>query len=506
MADLVQPPTNLSLNTINPPTSYAPSRGQSQSVESLRDNPLAAVGPSNDIVIPIKTECQRSKFNESFNVKIKYEDSVTIGRIIKKAIKVLEQRHKPLLFNAVASYGKTFILQPNTPNVLETPITKYNRSHLISDGVTIQVVLQKYVHKVAYQPITCKHMKAYYEKNHEWRPESCPIYNRMKNEYDHSKANLLHLEKYNHFSNQFEDKPPCRYASNCFAFTRLEAQNQMDFEDLCHVHLYRHPPRQEIIALRSNLNALVINENEDENHPLYEPSANDKAKYQWDEENGYLNALIEEVKRNRYEECLQFDDENDEKQALLSVVDEKLNCLRHKKMSSPLNRAQMLALILYTGAVINHKMCAKQRDDDYDTWKWFDYCLFHGIRLLSINETGEFPLYAGLKRTMLDKKFVDGAFFKTYQSSAWKLEVAMEFVDQVDGGMLIVMDRAFRKNVYCCDVRWISKFPDECEVLISRSLGKENEFSLKVMEKGEKRLNGNILFDIQCVSLHFKAK
>ena len=39
--------------------------------------------------------------------------------------------------------------------------------------------------------------------------------------------------------------------------------------------------------------------------------------------------------------------------------------------------------------------------------------------------------------------------------------------------MIIQIDKEFKdhKYIYCCDVIWISKFPDECEILFARSTG-----------------------------------
>ena len=61
----------------------------------------------------------------------------------------------------------------------------------------------------------------------------------------------------------------------------------------------------------------------------------------------------------------------------------------------------------------------------------------------------------------------------------------MDFME--DEGMIIEIDEKYRNIPYvqCCDVSWISKFPDECEVLISRSFdnNKFNKFSLSVLDE-----------------------
>ena len=39
-------------------------------------------------------------------------------------------------------------------------------------------------------------------------------------------------------------------------------------------------------------------------------------------------------------------------------------------------------------------------------------------------------------------------------------------------GMIIQIDKEFKNDdmICCCDVSWISKFPDECEILFTRSV------------------------------------
>ena len=44
----------------------------------------------------------------------------------------------------------------------------------------------------------------------------------------------------------------------------------------------------------------------------------------------------------------------------------------------------------------------------------------------------------------------------------------------------------------CCDVSWISKFPDDCEILFARSLGWLDNFSCVILDE----VNG-----VQTVSL-----
>eukprot|EP01084_Bolivina_argentea_P179908 310845_1 len=128
-----------------------------------------------------------------------------------------------------------------------------------------------------------------------------------------------------------------------------------------------------------------------------------KKTYDYNEKNGFLNALIQELIDNKLQSDLYLNDDDEKNNyktyTLLKVVDTKLNCKRHKGMRSPLNRAEMLSLLLYTGGDSNYMLCKTQRNGDYKTWKWFDYCLYYAIRKLSKRESGSYKIYTGLEST-----------------------------------------------------------------------------------------------------------
>eukprot|EP01084_Bolivina_argentea_P152502 266025_1 len=116
----------------------------------------------------------------------------------------------------------------------------------------------------------------------------------------------------------------------------------------------------------------------------------------------------------------------------------------NKELGSPLTRGQMLALVLYTGCECNYDLCGQQRNGNYDKWKWFDYCLYH--------------------------KCMKRGYFTTYVSTSWRKEVALTFMN--GQGMVIEFDKEYKDtNSIWCNVSWISKFPDECEILFARSTG-----------------------------------
>ena len=126
--------------------------------------------------------------------------------------------------------------------------------------------------------------------------------------------------------------------------------------------------------------------------------------------------------------------------------------------------------MMYSGCECNYDLCASQRNGDYYKWKFFDYCLYNAIKKLSQKEKGRYPVYSGLSGVKMDKKIVQSGHFVTYVSSSWRREVSEQFM--AGEGMLIHIDERYRddRNVHCCDVSWVSKFPDECEILFARAL------------------------------------
>ena len=151
------------------------------------------------------------------------------------------------------------------------------------------------------------------------------------------------------------------------------------------------------------------------------------------------------------------------------------------------------------GCDCNYDLCASQRSGDYTKWKWFDMLLFSAIDTLSEVEVGSFTVYTGLKGVKLDSANVKSGYWNTYVSTSWDKKVALKFmgVEQGKKGMIIEIDKKYKNAIWgvpCCDVSWISKFPDEAEILFARSKGKHafNNFNLTVVDES----NG-----IQTVSL-----
>ena len=136
----------------------------------------------------------------------------------------------------------------------------------------------------------------------------------------------------------------------------------------------------------------------------------------------------------------------------------------------------------------NYSLCKEQRNGNYHKWKVFDYCLYFAIRFLSNNEYGSYKLYSGLSNTKLTSVNIKSGYFPTYTSTTLYKDIAEKFMGK-EQGMIIEIHESVRNRFKCCDVSWISKFPDEHEILISRSNGtysKDNKFCIEILDDNKK--------------------
>eukprot|EP01084_Bolivina_argentea_P262098 443156_1 len=440
----------------------------------------------NQIKILVKEKTEYGQFN------VKVRKDATIKILIEKSIEYLEEKHYPKKFQIKEIFVKDswwaiteWMKYKNGANVdYNGFIKKFVTScdSLISDGLSIEVQVQ-YQHKIKDQIINCTFMQQQQTTN----PMKCPIYKEMQIDVKFNQEYLSHIENEKHFKNEMEEKPECKFNENCISFKRLELGGHR-IDDLCHIQLYRHPPRQRNIKLQENIHSVIFNKDNKENHPVYEPTDDDKKKYSFNDDDGFLKALIEEVVQNGYKydlclECEKGEECKHEEYDILQIVDQKMKHQRYLMMGSPLRRDKMLSLILYTGGYANYDLCASQRNGDYKKWKWFDYCLSYAIWNLSRREMGSFPVYSGLQHVQMDKKEIKAGYFVTYTSTSWNKEIATTFMGG-NKGMILKIDQTFKnhEDIACCDVSWISKFPHEYEVLFARSTSWRQIFKCKVIE------------------------
>ena len=190
----------------------------------------------------------------------------------------------------------------------------------------------------------------------------------------------------------------CRYGRECRAFQRLSNRGDR-LDDRCHVRLYDHPARDRYDKLPEGYSPFVYRS--EWRHEITDaPVRGLSSEHE-------LSRLIDEVKRNGYGDDLVTADGD----SLLTVVDRKLEHPRCKQIQaelakkaekekgstipmpelySPLTRAHMLAVILYTGCDSNYAMCAAERKGDYETWPWFSFLLRDALdRLWSGGKEGD---------------------------------------------------------------------------------------------------------------------
>eukprot|EP01084_Bolivina_argentea_P202728 346325_1 len=364
--------------------------------------------------------------------------------------------------------SKSFTGETVPKDIINKSITNYTKHDIVRKGLHITVFQPKYEHKIISEYVTCPYINASNNNNQL----NCSVYYRMKKCKEFTRENLNHFNEYSHEIDTFNDKYICEFQGECKHYINV-MHGKQTISDECHMKLYRHPPRTRTVKLSETVNSFICNKYKAQNHRRFEPDQN---KYYNDELDGYLYPLIYEVQKNGFAsdlclECGVNDTCTHNDYSILQIVNDKMNHIRHKTVGKPLNRAEMLALILYTGAECNYDLCKSQRNGDYNKWKWFDYCLFDAIYKLSVGECGNFSVYSGLSEVQLNTNFARNCYFVTYFSTSWNKSIAKRFIGS-DNGMIIKIDKEFKNSssVYCCDVSWISRFPDECEILFARSI------------------------------------
>eukprot|EP01083_Nonionella_stella_P204794 746291_1 len=85
------------------------------------------------------------------------------------------------------------------------------------------------------------------------------------------------------------------------------------------------------------------------------------------------------------------------------------------------------------------------------------------------------------------KAMVENGYFVQYTSTTWDKNVALQFLGD-QKGIILEFDKVFRydADIFCCDVSWISKFEDECEILFARSSRNSwdhNNFSFEIVDQ-----------------------
>eukprot|EP01084_Bolivina_argentea_P040595 75001_1 len=325
--------------------------------------------------------------------------------------------------------------QRNDPININNPQIYYEQQEAYAEEAKLQ-------HSKPYASNNCPYMK---------NQNQCDAFNRLS-AYQYSQQDLQHMQTYTHSAIKPE---VCKYGEQCNAYQRLVCGGN-ELKDLCHLHVKQHPPR--IFRRRLNLpegfNPFTFKDYSNESgvksgKETIENLQQLTLKYGLKQmsvmsQDQLLQALIKEVQDNQFEEDLYIYSVNDGKktltdETLLDIVQQKLEHPRHKLMGLPLNTAEMLALILYTGCDSNYDLCRSQREGDYEKWIVFNYCLQLAILKLAKCEAAliaPHPVFTGLSGVMMEysnAKYKSGYAYKpgwicTFVSTSW--------------------DRIIRKNIY----------------------------------------------------------
>ena len=146
------------------------------------------------------------------------------------------------------------------------------------------------------------------------------------------------------------------------------------------------------------------------------PNQSTEGKFDDDE---VTERLISEVIRNGYEKDLCTKTTHFEatppKHSLIATIGTKMKVQRHKEMRSPLNRCELLAILLYTAGKCTYDLAYSQRNGNYQKWFYLDLCFYNAIVKLHKRETGSFPCYSGLKNVRMPSSSTEDTFHLTYQ-------------------------------------------------------------------------------------------
>ena len=196
---------------------------------------------------------------------------------------------------------------------------------------------------------------------------------------------------------------------------------------------------------------------------------------------GQLKQLVSEVKKNGYAAVL-----NPKLPGGETLID-----IARQKVDDPsnhgLNEAEILSILIYTGTKIQgtfrkHMIGASKKAL---AWPYLCALLYIAIRKQGMPDADEdLNVYHGLHNVTLAPiadKFDEGSqelviSSSTFISASRDKEVAAKFASGEGGttrgapkshGLLLKMRLTKQRHPACADVAWLSKFPDEKEVLIS---------------------------------------
>ncbi|CAF1353953.1 unnamed protein product [Didymodactylos carnosus] len=286
----------------------------------------------------------------------------------------------------------------------------------------------------------------------------------------------------------------CQYGTECHAFNRL-MQNGYRTDDIEHCSIYFHQGRRCGITVNENFGSrrfISAYLHWDESY-----SANRRITF-W---NGKVSEgdLVRELEINGFGHVMELS--TGVFKSLDEVVREQLRDPRHQQIGSPLSYDQMLSIILYTSTdvyadlrrdeiyyfVQNFEKINSVGKRDYKSQKWpvFGKVLNTAICCLNDSDNSYRPktVYHGLQNIEIDPATFNNHGpvpelakhhhfrYGTFISTSWDKQVALSF--RGDKGSLLEIDTTdtlvnHTWKLIGADVSWISKFPIECEFLMTR--------------------------------------
>eukprot|EP01084_Bolivina_argentea_P258428 435672_1 len=232
----------------------------------------------NFIELHVTVQCERNMdYCCNFELKIPYysEYNYPIDRIITDIINHVQKVNKPVQFEPTKINSNSFLRQDIIYNDYDwenssIKITDFSKELVKQSGIHLNIDIKIYQHNVSSQNVMslmCTNMNN--------NIDLCPIYAQMRYQDIFSEKYLNHLYEYNHFQNEFVDKPECKYHDDCYAYVRLTERGGNELKDRCHIALYRHPPRGRKAKSSEDINSFCLNDEWAENIELYHSTDDD---------------------------------------------------------------------------------------------------------------------------------------------------------------------------------------------------------------------------------------
>eukprot|EP01083_Nonionella_stella_P215317 775027_1 len=255
---------------------------------------------ANAISVPIQVYHDCSLTN-SFKIMVSYQSTTKIEHVLNSATDEIDKKLSPKSCK-IKTIARDSFIAPNNKHlhvwsreyaqIISKSVREYAKKKIRTIGLVLCVVFDhKYEHKndkvTANLPtIFTKHLQ-----NENDDPLHCPM----------NTASKPHGTNFQGFQQKLERESVCENNDDDFVLSRFQgaripaarSRNMTEFASTKFTIL-----TEEIQAPQE----FAFNTAADQNHPLYKPTSADNKKYLFNVKDGYLNALIEEVVANQFQE------------------------------------------------------------------------------------------------------------------------------------------------------------------------------------------------------------